>query len=146
MRKAVQILQARLRESRYSLDRQENLASNGARRRHEMEAARTELRKIDEIAVTTPSADPQASLEQVISVFSHPEDFVRIKKHSIRINRMCIRVDDDNPRSGDTIHLTEVTIGTEAPRVIALANFPRDELQSQPGFPVTGPGLPRRDL
>jgi hypothetical protein len=142
-----QILQGRLRESRYSLDRQENLASEGNRQRHEMETARLQLRKMDELANTSRPADPQASLEQVISVFSHPEDFVRIRKQTIRLNRMCIKVDDDDPRAGNAIDLTEVTIGNEAPRVIALAKFPRDELQSShPGFPATGVGLPSRHV
>jgi hypothetical protein len=142
-----QILQARMRESRYSLDRQENLASNGARDRGEMESARLQLRKMDELANASRAADPQASLDQVISVFSHPEDFVRLRKHSVRLNRMCIKVDDDDPRAGNTIDLTEVTIGNEAPRVIALAKFPRDELQSsRPGFPAKGLAAPLRHL
>ena len=140
-----QILQARLRESRYSLERQENLTNNGSRHRREMEDARMKLRKIDAVANTTRPADPQASLEQVITVFSHPEEFVSLRKHTIRLNRMCIKVDDDDPRAGNAIDLTEVTIGNEAPRVVALAKFTRDELQSShPGFPTTGLSAPLR--
>lgn len=139
-----QILQARLRESRYSLDRQENLAGNGSGRRHEIEDARLKLRKMDAQAGATLPANPQASLDQVISVFSHPEGFVQIRQHAIRINRMCIKVDTDDPLAGNDLKLTEVAIGGEAPRVVALANFPRDEIQRHPGLPAKGLNIPGR--
>ena len=71
---------------------------------------------------------PQIVLEQVADVFSKPDEFVRLRKSSLRLNKMGIKISEDSPQPGNLLNLTEVVIGNERPRVVTLATFPKNEL------------------
>jgi len=71
---------------------------------------------------------PEESLNQVHAVFKRPDDFVRIHKTSLSLNKMCIKIDERSTQPSNRINLTEVVIGDDLPRVVTLAKFPRDEL------------------
>jgi hypothetical protein len=65
----------------------------------------------------------------VITVFKNPEDFVRLRKFSLRLNKMGILLGDEPGQPCNDIDLTEVTIGGGAPRIVTLARFPKSEIQ-----------------
>jgi len=105
----------------------------------EAEAISRQLRAIEQNLLHSRMAAPEESLHQVQTVLAHPEDYVRVSKSTLRLNRMCIKVDEDSGEPCNTVHLTEVTIGNEAPRVVTLAKFPGEELLPseeflEPGF------------
>ena len=93
-----------------------------------MEETGRELGDIEEQLMNTPRVTPQLALEQVADVFSKPDEFVRLRKSSLRLNKMGIKISDDSPQPGNLLNLTEVMIGNELPRVVTLATFPKSEL------------------
>jgi predicted component of type VI protein secretion system len=61
------------------------------------------------------------------AVLAHAEQLVRRETVQLRLNRMNVKVESpDEP--GDTLTLSEVTIGRHAPRVVVLGRYPRAEL------------------
>ncbi len=94
----------------------------------DMEKTREQLKQIEASMKDTPLASPTETLNEVIGVFSHPESFVRMEKTSLRVDRMGIKRSEDAAESSNRLDLVEVSIGTDAPRVIALARFPRNEV------------------
>ncbi|MGB5179950.1 MAG: hypothetical protein WBP44_14620 [Gammaproteobacteria bacterium] len=101
-----------------------------------MEETRRELVTIEKKILHTPRVTPLIVLEQVEDVFSKPHDFVRLRKSSLRLNKMGIRISDDSPQPGNQLNLTEVMIGDERPRVVTLATFPKNELIPRTAFSV----------
>jgi hypothetical protein len=87
-----------------------------------------QLEQLEKELGKTPLATPQAAMEQVITVFKNPEDFVRLRKFSLTLNKMGILVGDDSGQPCNEINLTEVTIGEGAPRIVTLARFPKCEI------------------
>ena len=94
----------------------------------DMEKTREKLGQIEMAMKDTPLASPLETLNIVEEVFSHPEEFVRLKKTSVRIDRMGIKRREDAPENSHRLDLIEVTIGKDDPRVIILARFPRNEV------------------
>ena len=86
----------------------------------------------------TPLLTPQVALEQVTDVFSNPDEFIRIRKFPLSLNKMGIKVRDDSPQPVNKLNLTEAIIGNELPRVITLATFPRKELARRTVFSAPG--------
>jgi hypothetical protein len=111
------ILQARLRSQQ--TDSWDNL---------DMEKIREKLRQIEEAMKDTPPASPMETLNVVEEVLSRPEEFVRLEKMSLRVDRMGIKRSEDSPESSNRLDLIEVTIGKDDPRVTTLARFPRNEV------------------
>jgi hypothetical protein len=87
-----------------------------------------QLERLETDLAKTPLATPQAAMEQVLTVFRNPEDFVQLRKFSRRLNKMGILVGDNQEQSCNEIDLTEVTIGEGTPRIVTLAKFPRCEI------------------
>jgi hypothetical protein len=130
-----QMLQARLRHAQYLLGRQAGRQDSEADRKREIEETRLKLERTEEDLRKIHLATPQVSLEQVIEVFSSPEKFVRLQESTLRLNKMGIKIDESARQPCNTLNLTEVSIGEQPPRVVTLANFPRDEFLSRPfGF------------
>ena len=84
--------------------------------------------------MNNPLLTPQVALQQVMAVFSRPDDFVRVRKFPLRLNKMGIKISDDSAQPCNEINLTEVTIGNELPRVVTLATFPQQELLARKAF------------
>jgi hypothetical protein len=68
------------------------------------------------------------AVEQVLTVFKNPEDFVRLRKFSLTLNKMGILVGENSGQPCNELNLTEVTIGEGTPRIVTLARFPRGEI------------------
>ena len=85
-----------------------------------------------------PLLTPQAALDQVASVFTKPDEFVRLRKTQLRLNKMGIKIREDSPQADNTLNLTEAIIGNAAPRVVTLATFPRCDLLPRPVFSING--------
>ena len=88
--------------------------------------------------MNSPLLTPQIALEQVMAVFSKPDDFVRVRKFPLKLNKMGIKISDNSPQPCNRIDLTEVTIGNELPRVVTLATFPGRERVPETVFSMAG--------
>lgn len=123
LKSELQILKSRQRRQQMTLQKSADttISAGYADTCLQLEQLETELGKI-------PLATPQAAMEQVITVFKNPEDFVRLRKFSLTLNKMGILVGDDSGQPCNEISLTEVTIGEGAPRIVTLARFPKCEI------------------
>jgi hypothetical protein len=126
------VVQLRLSNQRLQHDRQAEHAANEAECRREIEETRLKLEKTEGDLRKIHLATPQISLEQVIEVFSSPENFVQMQQSTLRLNKMGIKISESTHQPANSLHLTEVNIGEHPPRVVALAKFPRDEFLSRP--------------
>jgi len=133
-----QMLQARLRRYRQKAREVEQDTRTGSKIAHAIEETSQELGKTEEQMLHTPLLTPQVALEQVTDVFSKPDDFIRISKFPLSLNKMGIKVSDNSPQPVNKLNLTEVIIGNELPRVVTLATFPRKELAPRMVFSAPG--------
>jgi hypothetical protein len=122
-----QMLHARLRHHKQRT-REDN---QGTRR---IEETSLKLKKIEEEILHTPLLTPQVMLEQVIDIFSKPDEFVQVRKLQLRLNKMGIKISGDSAQAVNKLNLTEVIIGNNPPRVVTLAMFPRKELLAKTVF------------
>ncbi len=122
-----QLLHARLRRHK----QQAGKASQGTRT---IEETSLELKQIEKEMLHAPLLTPQVMLQQVINVFSKPDDFVQVRKLQLRLNKMGIKISNDSTQADNKLNLTEVTIGDNPPRVVTLAMFPRKELLARTVF------------
>jgi hypothetical protein len=131
LKSELQILKSRQRRQYMALQKSADARTSAgyADTCRQLEQLETELAK-------TPLATPQAAMEQVINVFKNPEDFVRLRKFSLTLNKMGILVGKDSGQACNEINLTEVTIGEGAPRIVTLARFPKCEILP-PSSPLT---------
>jgi hypothetical protein len=104
----------------------------------EAEVISRKLEQVEQRLLNSRMAAPEESLREVQAVFSSPHDYMRIQKTTLRLNRMCIKVDEHSEQPCNTINLTEVTIGEDAPRVVTLAKFPGEELLPAQEFRMPG--------
>ena len=126
-----QMLHARLRHYRQQLRKVEQDTRAGEKIAHAIDETNLELGKIEEGMMNAPLLTPQVLLGQVTRVFSNPEDFIRLRKFSLRLSRMGIKISDDSAQPCNNLNLTEVVIGNELPRVVTLATFPGKELHAR---------------
>jgi len=133
LKSELQILKARQRRSLMAMQKSPDATTAAEHEEtcRQLEQLETELSK-------TPLATPQATMEQVITVFKNPEDFVRLRKFSLRLNKMGILIGDDSGQSCNEIDLTEVTIGESSPRIVTLARFPKCEILPPSTSPASG--------
>jgi hypothetical protein len=124
-----------LRLSRRRLEDQQRILQARLRSRQtnhwdslDNEKTREQLAQIEETMKDTPLASPLETLNEVKKVFTHAEEFVRLEKTSLQVDRMGIKRNEDAPETSNRLDLVEVTVGTDAPRVVSLARFPRNEV------------------
>ena len=129
-----QMLHARLSRYKQRTSDVKKGTRAGVKLAHGIEETSLELRKTEEKMISTPLLTPQLALEQVAEVFSKPDDFVHMRKYSLTLNKMGIKISDNSTQLCNKINLTEVTIGNELPRVITLATFPVKALVSETVF------------
>jgi len=123
-----QMLHTRLRHYKQKAMETGQDARTAAKLARSIEDSSLELGKIEEQLMKNPLLTPQIMLEQVMDVFSKPDDFVRVGKLQLKLNKMGIKISDDSAEAGNKLNLTEVIIGNDLPRVVTLATFPRKEL------------------
>lgn len=133
-----QMLQARLRRYRQKAREVAQDARSGNKIAQTIEETSQELGKTEEQMLHTPLLTPQVVLQQVTDVFSNPDDFIRIRKFPLSLNKLGIKVNDNSSQPVNKLNLTEVSIGNEHPRVITLATFPRKELIPRRVFAAPG--------
>ena len=126
-----QMLHARLRRHRQKSKGVNQDPGANVKIMQAIEETTLELGKIEEQMMDAPLMTPQVILEQVIDVFSKPEDFVRIRKFPLRLNKMGIKINENSQQPDNILNLTEVTIGNELPRVVTLATFPEREMPAK---------------
>jgi hypothetical protein len=102
----------------------------------DIEDTSLKLKNVEDKLLHTHPASPQESLELVNHVFGYPEEFVRARKFTLRLNKMGIKIEDNSTEPSNRIELTEVVISNELPRVITLAKFPRNELLPDEKLPA----------
>jgi hypothetical protein len=113
-------LQARLRTLEH-----DNVHDSSQR---EIRDIRQQLVVIERDLLKLQPPSPQDSLDQLNTVLAHPDEYVRIDKCSLKLNKMGIKIGADSDQPCNDLNLTEVYFGEESPRVVTLARFPRDEL------------------
>lgn len=128
-----QMLHSRLRRYRENTSEAQQGARNGNKIARGIEETRLELEKIEKKMMNSPLLTPQTMLDQVVDVFSKPDDFVRIRKFPLRLNKMGIKINDESRQPNNKLNLTEVIIGNELTRVVTLATFPRQDLLHDTG-------------
>jgi hypothetical protein len=94
----------------------------------DIEKTRLELVKLDKTLLDTPQVTPQQSLKHVQDVFSRPDQFVRLSRCTLRLNKMGIKIDRDSKQPCNRLDLIEVTVGNESPRVVSLVHFSDETL------------------
>ena len=122
-----QMLHARLR-------RHKKQTGNGNQATRGIEETGMELKKIEKKMLHAPLLTPQIMLQQVIDIFSKPDEFVQVRKLQLRLNKMGIKISGDSAQADNKLNLTEVRIGNNPPRVVTLAMFPRKELLAKTVF------------
>jgi hypothetical protein len=128
-----QMLHSRLRRYKQTTREVKQGTRNGARIARGIEETSLELGRIEKKMMNSPLLTPQVMLEQVMDVFSKPDDFIRIRKLPLSLNKMGIKINDNSSQPRNKLDLTEVIFGNELPRVVTLATFPRQELLHDTG-------------
>jgi len=129
-----QLLQARLRRLHNTSGETCRILPAVADAVGETEAIAAKLARIEDALVNARVGAPRESLTEVHAVFSHPDDFIRIRKSTLKLNKLGIKLDSKSSQPSNVVHLSEVEFGEESPRVVTLAKFPRDELLPPPEF------------
>jgi hypothetical protein len=93
-----------------------------------------QLDLIEKTLLNSRLVAPEESLNQVYAVFKRPDNFIRLQKSTLRLNKMGIRIEGPSTQPCNELHLTEAIIGEEPPRVVTLAKFPADEVPPPPDF------------
>jgi hypothetical protein len=132
----------RLQQERHDLNmRLRRLGSRGETDTavaREADAISRKLGQVEQQSLNSRLAGPEESLREVQNVFSSPDDYMRIQKTTLLLNWMCIKVDKHSEQPRNTVNLTEVSIGEDAPRVVTLVKFAGEELLPAEEFRVPG--------
>jgi hypothetical protein len=123
-----QMLHSRLRRYKQTTRGTKQGTRNGTNIARDIEETSLELERIEKKMMNSPLLTPQVMLEQVMDLFSKPDDFVRIRKFPLSLNKMGIKINDNSSQPCNKLELTEVIFSSESPRVVTLATFPRQEL------------------
>jgi hypothetical protein len=123
-----QILHTRLRHYRQKMKRAGLDARSVAEAAQQNREISRSLDRIEQALAATPLMSPQESLKQVVSVFGRPDEFIQLRRLSLRLNKMGIKIEEDSAQPCNEIELTEVIISNEPPRVVTLAIFRREEM------------------
>lgn len=125
-----QRLSARLRSQTQGLklfDSADSIAREYAPRHEEvaeLERVEQELREIGYVS-------PEVCLELVNGILSHPEQYVRFKHISLKLDKEGIKREEvESSPSVSQLEFSEVNIKGYPPRVVTLANIKRDDLES----------------
>jgi hypothetical protein len=129
----LQVLKARQRRQQLALQKSADpvVAAEHDETCRQIEQLEAELSR-------APLATPQATMEEVITVFKNPEDFVQLRKFSLRLDKMGILIEQEARQPCNDLDLTEVTIGEGSPRIVTLARFPRSEILPPAELSKTG--------
>jgi hypothetical protein len=125
------MLHARLRHLEYRNRR--TPSSDRTNPAAEIRETSDKLQNVEKLLMNARPATPQTSLNQVRNLLEQPENFIRLRKSTLRLDKMGIVLDGDASCACNRLELTEALIGEEQPRVITLAQFPVQEFSPQSG-------------
>jgi hypothetical protein len=74
--------------------------------------------------------NPEVYLEMLLKQMKLPQSLIRMEENLLRIDRMGIKVIDDEHDAAKEIRLKTLTLGEERPRLVSLVSFPVDELSN----------------
>ncbi|MEN8204953.1 MAG: hypothetical protein ABFS24_02960 [Pseudomonadota bacterium] len=132
-----QMLHARLRHYNQKAGEAGQGTPTAVKLAYSIEETSLELGKAEKQMMNNPLLTPQVMLEQVMDVFSKPEDFVSVRNFPLRLNKMGVKISDDSAQAVNELNLTEVTFGNDLPRVVTLAMFPKRELLDRTVFSLS---------
>ena len=93
--------------------------------REQIEETEDQLKKI------SPQWElPRYYIDQVKNILEHPEEFIRLERVFVKINKMGIKISDKSSQDGSLIRLDELTIDNVLKRVVVIVCYPRNEMQS----------------
>jgi len=75
-------------------------------------------------------------LDQVCQVLNHPSRYLRVRRNSVTVDRMGIKLDDMSHERGAEVFSATLTIGTNPDLEIILAAFRRPEITAASGSPA----------
>lgn len=67
-------------------------------------------------------------LDRITELLGDPQTHLRLAPVSLRLNQMNIKLDEQSDESGQTLELTEATLGEDLKRILLIARFPRNDL------------------
>jgi hypothetical protein len=99
--------------------------------KQQQEQLRTIEKELDKIGYLTP----ENCLQQVRDTMNHPEEFIRVKNFSFRLDRgNIIRNKNETAFKSRKLQFSEVRIKGEKPRVVTLARINRRDVENPIGF------------
>jgi len=71
-------------------------------------------------------------LDQVCQVLNHPSRYLRVRRNSVTVDRMGIKVDGMSHESGGEVYSATLTMGTQPEFELILAAFQRSDMAATP--------------
>lgn len=98
-----------------------------AERDREIQFLQDRVQVLEQELQQIPVMTPEACLDEVCSVLGCPEDYIKVQRQSMRVDKLGLKTDDPH-RPHNALELTEVRIGGQEPRMVVLARFRHAEI------------------
>jgi hypothetical protein len=136
LEEATSLLATRLRRLKGRKSGLESLAEDPDAHRAEIEALERELaeRSANLTEAKASLATLDGYIEQVKGVLANPEQHLKLEKISMCVNRMGIKVPEDSTEPFNDLTLTEISVGPNLTRVVAVVRCARDEMPLKEDF------------
>ena len=85
-------------------------------------------RQLAELRIKSES--PDQHLSQAIEVLTHPEQYLKMEKHSMHVNNLGIKLSGDNKENGFSIDYAEIEIEQSFKRATMIAECAAEEIFS----------------
>ncbi|WP_455366192.1 hypothetical protein [Kaarinaea lacus] len=83
-------------------------------------------RRLTELRIKSES--PDQHLTQTIEVLSHPEQYLKLVKHSLHVDKLGIKLTGDNIEHGYTIEYAEIEIEQSLKRITMIVDCAAEEI------------------
>ena len=80
---------------------------------------------------------PRNYLHEVKAILEQPQEFIRLRRVSFRLNRMGIKVDEKSDQPAHCIELAEIEVSNVLKRVVAIVCYPRADMLPESDEPST---------
>ena len=68
-------------------------------------------------------------LAEINSIMSHPQNHLRLKRMTVKVDRMGIKVSDHAHKQAETLSLQEVDLGNAIRYVVSLIRIPDETMR-----------------
>jgi hypothetical protein len=127
-------LYARLRHLEYKARTATLQGGEGAAIAEGIATTRGKIRMLEDGLMRLRPSTPQVSLDHVNDLFRQPEQYIRMEKSSLKLDKMGMLIDSSSTQPCNDIDIAEVVIGDELPRVVTLAQFSMSEFAPRAGL------------